>query len=582
MSPATARRLRQGLEGLVLGSAAALYLAFALPVSLWIGNRAEFTAPWTTLLGPFMAPAALVVLGCGLLAALSTPAMHARGRVLFAAALLMAWVQGTLLVWDYGLFDGSGIDWSVGAWRGLVDASLWIGVPLAAYLGRNRFGEVVVRAAVALCLVQAVLSGSSLVGADRSAVEDGAAAQAVLADFSPDNNVLHLIADGFQTDTFADLLAEPGGADRARALDGFVLFRDNLGVFPSTHLAVPALVGGQVYENAEPLPAFIDRAMGADNILGAARKSGYEVEIGAPTGGVQPIYRKATDARVLGIASTRHDGAMRAARNESLLLADLVLFRIAPHLAKRSVYNDQRWFLQWRYGQRLPGQDFIGHNAFLREMAARMTAHRPRPTYKVIHLMLSHLPLVARRDCSTSAWPLEVERENVRNQQRCSLANVLGLLQAMRRLGIYDSATIMVSGDHGSFMPPDSLGGEKAQGQAPVWVGQARPVMLVKAPGAHGPLRVSDAPTWIIDTGATIADAAAIPGRFPGTSALRLAPGAARQRRFLIYEYHGAEWDADYVREIREFIVEGPGDQLSSWRQGRTLRPREAAPAAAR
>ncbi len=44
-------------------------------------------------------------------------------------------------------------------------------------------------------------------------------------------------------------------------------FRDNLGAFPYTHLAVPALVGGQVYANDEPLSAFVPRAMGVLRLI---------------------------------------------------------------------------------------------------------------------------------------------------------------------------------------------------------------------------------------------------------------------------------------------------------------------------
>lgn len=577
-----ATRARQGLGGLGLATAAALYLAFALPASIWLGNRAEFEGDWAALLSPFLFVALKSVLACAVLAALAGPGLYARGRVLFATLVLLAWVQGTLLVWNYGLFNGSRIDWSVGQWRGWVDAALWVAALLAADAYRERVGHILVRAAVVLCLAQAAITATSLLsaGGQPAPPARGEDVQAALADFSPESNVLHLVADGFQTDIFADLLAESGPEPLAGRLDGFVFYRDNLGAFPFTHLAVPALMGGRLYGNDEPLPAFVGRALGRDSIFGAARRAGYEVEIGVPAGGLAPIYQAARDARVLAIPAGLNRSAWRTEGDESLLLADLALFRLAPHFAKRLVYNDQKWFLQMFYRQVLPNRRFLEHNALLRAMAAGLTTDRKQPTYKVLHLMLSHQPWVARPDCTHAGVVLPDRRAHVRDQARCSLRSMLELLDAMRREGIYDSATIVISGDHGSFVPPLALGGDKAVlDPVSVWVGHARPLLLVKPPGGQGPLRVSDAPTWIIDTPATIADAAGIAGTFPGVAAARLPVDEARERRYHLYEYSRAEWTADYVTDILEILVRGRSDDPSGWRYGRWYRPPGAGPA---
>ena len=152
------------------------------------------------------------------------------------------------------------------------------------------------------------------------------------------------------------------------------------------------------------------------------------------------------------------------------------------------------------------------------------------------------------------------------------------LLDRMRELGIYDQATIVISGDHGSFVAPTALLDPAAQatadarGIAPSTVGHARPLLLVKAPGAHGALRTSRAPVWIIDTPATIADAAGLPGAYPGTSALKLAEDAPRERRFHDYEYAGNEWSGEYVADIQEYVVSGRSDDITGWNKGRTLR----------
>jgi hypothetical protein len=206
-----------------------------------------------------------------------------------------------------------------------------------------------------------------------------------------------------------------------------------------------------------------------------------------------------------------------------------------------------------------------------------MTATRERPTYKLIHLMLSHRPFVLRPDCQHAGEVQDGTRAHVRDQSRCALGSVLAVVEAMKRLGIYDQTTIVISGDHGSFTPPTSLGGDEARfQQSAVWIGQARPLMLVKPAGLRGSLRVSDAPTWMIDTPATIADAAGIAGHFPGVSALRLPRDAPRERRFHVYEYVATEWGAEYVNDIHEFVVNGRSDDPGAWHEQRVLKARGA------
>jgi hypothetical protein len=560
-------RARQALATGGVAAAGAGYAAFALPLLIWLGNRPEFTAPWTALVAPFAMPALAVVALAAAIGAMCTPLEFRRTLALLAAIVLASWVQGTLLVWNYGKLDGGAIDWGGAPWRA-VDVVAWLALPALAWWRPERAGRVLVRVAVIACLLQWAVVGARVASAGAPSPPAAAAqAQARLADFSPQRNVLHVVADGFQSDIFAELIAEPD----APALDGFVYFRDHLGAFPYTHLSVPALVGGEVYDNAEPLPSFMARNLGPGSILHAARGAGFDVEIGVPAGALAALYARAGDARLVPIPTRLHVSAWRSQRDESLLLADLTLFRLAPHWLKRAVHADEKWFFQRRYGRRaVPGRAFMVHNAFLRGVARGMTATRPRPTYKLLHLMLSHRPWVARPDC-THAGSGRSGRDAVRDQARCSLRSLAAVFESMRRLGIYDSAMIVVMGDHGSFA--DATAARRDGIASRATMGQARPLLLVKPPHAQGPLSVSEATTWIVDTPATIAAAAGIPGRFPGRNALAAPVDPSRERRYLEYAYWPDEWDAEHVPALYEYVVRGRGDDAGAWRVGRTLGP---------
>jgi hypothetical protein len=378
----------------------------------------------------------------------------------------------------------------------------------------------------------------------------------------------------------AELLARNDGR-LARSFDGFTLFEDNVGAFPYTHMSVPAMLGGQLYDNSEKQAPFLARAMGPDSILATAHAAGYDVEVGQPGGGLADVYRYATAARVIELPSSPSAEGWRGSPQERLLLGDLVLFRVLPHFLKQYVYNDGEWLLQGLFGRTaVPGRRYLAHVAFLRSLVAQARTDSPRPTYKFLHLMLSHRPVVMTADCRYTGRILIPERGNVRNQAGCAFDAIAGVLARLRQLGIYDQTTVVISGDHGTFLAPAEFApGTKASaraydlGLAPRLLGHGRPLLLVNPARARGPMRVSQAPTWIVDTPATIADAAGLPGKVDGVSAFRLHAGDARVRRYSVYAYMASDWGADYLAPMQEFLVRGPSLDIDSWSEGRRLDP---------
>ena len=135
-------------------------------------------------------------------------------------------------------------------------------------------------------------------------------------------------------------------------------------------------------------------------------------------------------------------------------------------------------------------------------------------------------------------------------------------------------------GDHGAWVPPVGLTGvPNPDGKSlevinPEVMALAVPLLAVKRPGASGPLQVSDAPSWIVDTAATIARATGLEGKFPGQSVFDLDPSESRVRKFLYYEYRRRDWTDDYLEPIQEFIVDGSVLDSSSWRHTVTYLPR--------
>jgi arylsulfatase A-like enzyme len=149
----------------------------------------------------------------------------------------------------------------------------------------------------------------------------------------------------------------------------------------------------------------------------------------------------------------------------------------------------------------------------------------------------------------------------------------------MKELGIYDDALIVLMADHGGHIPPDRYRppdpAEASHGfvMNPWVVAMASPLLLIKLPGASGPLRTSPAQTSALDTAATIAAILGLKERFPGTDALGIEADAMRERRFYQYTWRRADYVTDYILPVQELLIRGSLYENDSWSFGREFAP---------
>jgi len=573
-------RQLQTVKAMGLGAILASHVFLFAPFTLYVGNFDEFTVSFTTILSFYLRPAIFLIAAFGLVGAVMSTSVFRRYLILLAVISLLLWVQGNILVWEYGLMNGRSIDWAQDSWRGWIDLGIWFGVILIGIVFQHRIGKPIVYLAVAtfsLQLIFALVVGIQNRPALAEKADNKFSADALMEmqRFSSHKNVVHIIADGFQSDVFEEIVSDrEDGAHFRSALKGFVFFRENLGVFPYTHMTVPALLSGRIYRNHMPTDRFIDETISGKTILNAAHNAGYEIDLAGPALLVG-MYAKGSYTNAYNIPVNSHVTAPEYERDDSAKLLDLVLFRLVPHFLKRYVYNDQLWLIQSLLSDSKYMQlQFFSHNAFLRQMKDNMSANRSTPVYKLFHLMLSHEPMVANENCEYVGRVLPTVRATVKIQAKCSLIEVVGLLEKMKEFGIYDDAMIILQADHGAWVQPAGLVGD---GKPIVMtirdVAQALPLMAIKPPGASGALQMSLAPSSIIDTPATIASVLGLNEEFHGASVFDLRPDEARERRTYTYEYSRNEWTIEYLNPIQEFIVSGSVFDTATWRHGDQFLP---------
>jgi hypothetical protein len=230
------------------------------PFTIYSGNVDEFMVSLSYILVLLSIPAlVLVALLVTVGFFLSDRAYRRYVSVLFIFGLLI-WVQGNILVWKYGLLDGQGIDWSRGTWRGWVDGALWVLLLGLAFLLSKHVYKMATLSSLVLIFLQLVSSIAASLQNPEIWKEKAllTAPSKELFEFSPKQNVIQFILDGFQSDIFQEIIDE----DREyyyNALEGFIFFQEAIGSFPTTKMSIPAALSGKNFHNDVPMSDFISK-----------------------------------------------------------------------------------------------------------------------------------------------------------------------------------------------------------------------------------------------------------------------------------------------------------------------------------
>ena len=542
------------------------------PHTIHAGNLSEFSAPFWSLAVhwfPALALSASGLIALGLLIPERVVRPYVAG--LFAFGLLL-WLQGNLLIVNYGVLNGQAIDWSVHAGRSSFEIGLWVVLPIVMVAAAGAVYTIAPFVSQLLIVLQTFAIVWSAAQAPPETPTEWHEVPESLAELSTTRNVIHIVLDGFQSDAFQQILEERRSEIDA-TFSGFVFFADHAGAFPTTRLSVPAMLTGALYRNQEPIQSFIRTTFRHASLFSVLRQHGYDVDaISIHSLG----HSYATNAYVIPRPYASYDDY---ARFTAWQLIDLSLFRHTPHALKRWIYNDQAWRLQTDYGQ---GQlsdttsrrfDSVNGLVFLEDFRERMRVARDTPVYKFLHVGIPHSPVVLNAACEFIGVTSST-RENYTDQVRCAISEVGCFLDRLRALGVYDESVIVLSSDHGLGLSPRGLvaNRETLFGDLAVMAGGAMALLMVKAPRATGPLQTSDAPTTISDVPATVMDLLGLPyDMFSGESALQLSDDAQRERSYAWYRWGSEGWQQSYLRFLDIFSIQGPLRNGDAWIYRNTL-----------
>lgn len=503
--------------------------------------------------------AALVALGL----AFALSALRGRG---FSVALLATigiavacYVQALFLNQGLPAADGNTVMWGNYKTIAAISLAAWIAVlAFALFAGHRhakRWRAIGSAFAVALIVVQGVglasLFVAPLLGGGNpqriDVTEDG------LFDLAPQDNVVVFVLDTFDTAN-----AEQIRANHPEALDpfeNFTLFRNSTGSMIPTRYAIPFLLNEQVPEQGQTFEEFYDDRYGRSSFVSDIHDVGYSVGIYSDTFDME--FNLPSEQELASQTMNLH-----ALQNNQVDVVGAVGI-----LAKCALYRDMPWLIKpwfWYYTDEINNatapanadpdastpyrMNDPAYAEKLREKGLGVVEDGSEGAFRFIHLQGPHYPYTM----DENALRVGMNESTVERQALGSLKIVSEYLEEMKRLGVYDSSTIIVTADHGIwYLTPEEISESTS------------PLMLVKpktSPGERAPLAVSDMPVSHMDFHATVIDAVGGDSEKYGETVFEVDdPNRTRL-------YYMTTSNGKHDTGIKEIEIDGDALNFSTWR----------------
>ncbi|MDR2610651.1 MAG: sulfatase-like hydrolase/transferase [Clostridiales Family XIII bacterium] len=463
------------------------------------------------------------------------------------SALLGGYLQSTFMNKGLGELTGDALDWSKLTGQTMINAGVWALVFIVVMASRYFLKKEVWRKGVILVplvvvAVQFVALMSVLPGADTGAnpaiknSETKALTYEGIYNVGSGKNVAVFLLDRLD-ERFVDMVSA-SDPDFFAPLDGFTQYTNNLSTYSRTFPGMVELFTGKTYFWERPAEEYFDEAYGESSFFRDIKQHDFLLNLY-----LLRAYDYSNVEQLADVAenngSVEYSVRTRVAMVKLLKLSAL---RNAPHMAKPTLWMSTAEMGATVMRSRDEYGEYIDDDvAFYDGLRKQRLSVVPGNNFSFYHLNGPHAPFTMSADVK------RVDKSNVTEQTKGSFQIVYEYIDQLKKLGLYENTTIIITGDHG-----DPNGG------LPIVTG-----LLVKPAGASGtPLKTSNAPTGTDNFRATVIDAVG-----GDTSSYGLPYDKVPEDADRVWPYYlkGSK------QELVEYEVTGDAKQKDNWRKIGTI-----------
>jgi hypothetical protein len=551
----------------------AFQILVSLPIAIWIHNQFNFSAVVWDSVGVLV----LTFLAVSVLLFLLTISIPRKIRNYLLPAFVLGsaliYCQQYILVWDYGILNGTPIDFSTNKYFGLIDLFLWLsGAIIYATLRKQilKHSKTILSFTMILTGVATV---TTIMSYDFNNDESYASINEIdKFNYSENRNIFLFLLDGFQSDLFWEIIDR--NPQLKQEFSGFTFYANTAGVFAKTYPTIPLLLTGRRYQKQQTFQEFLNEVY-RDSILNELMSDGWDV-------GLYP-YVKDTITLDSSIMSNYLERTQWPEKIDSYLQAlDISIFQSVPHFMKHYIYNDGDFVTKGYIADFMHDFDHLfttksllkspniqpHHGLNFRDnLRALGTIDSGKPTFRFYHMFMPHEPFLLNRDLEFGR--VGDDFSAYQEYAFASLKLMISYLEELKNLGIYDNSSIIIAADHGNGEHTNQKYISSERRYIPILkngsaMASGKPLLLVKSYQNDEPLKISSKPVSLLDVAPTIANFADIkPKDIEGRIIDDIEEGQQRERMY--YHYHFSGWDSKFLNEFYVYKINGDVYDENSW-----------------
>ena len=534
--------IHRGIIGLAL-SFSFMFFVYA-PLEVYFGNTTEFWFDITNL-GPivivcFLISSAILILAQELLYKFLYPISKSAKRLFYIIYTVMLmifiglYIQGNYIPRDYGVLDGSDIDWASYTSYGIVSVVLWLVIVIVGILlwikCRKQIFKIgqgvsaIIFIMLMAALISLVLKAENMVDESNLVVTDEA--QWTL---SENKNIYVLVLDTFDAE-YLRVLLEEEGEEYSELLEDFTFYSNTTGGYPTTKGAIPLILTGKWYENDISFDEY--RNENGKELLEVLNENDYSIGVY-----VDNIF---INKDMRDYYENVYQGRYKIANPVSFakLLYKLITFEYLPHQLKSAFLVTTSDFEE----EKVLANEGEGHSAYtmsdeiyyktICEQGFNFTSDQN--CFRFVHLRGMHVPYTFGEDVVVDG-----NEYTYMDTAKGNMNEVKALLDSLKVNGVYDNTAIMILADHGGGTLASEL--------------NCNPLLLVKGFDEHHDFTISENPISQEDIYPTLLSWASGENR---DDAVWNVPDEERERRFLYYVWDGSR-ESEYLPVMEEYSIIG-------------------------
>lgn len=521
------------------------------PNQLLLNNLDEFSIPYFKFFGIMLAEGAALTVVYTLIGVfvLSDRQLKLFGTIIFGVSAA-GYIQGNFLNGEMLLMDGTVQTWTSA--QKIINGIVWLVIIAAAvYCSynvryKNICRKIVQGVCVYICLIQ-VLSLAFMIATAKFPDKDNEFVLTTnhMLELDDENNVVVFVLDWFDRQIMDDI--EEENPDFTKNLKDFTEYTDTTSCYAYTALSVPYLLTGVEWEYGMEAAEYCEYAYSNSNFLDDIVKRNYSL-------GVYTGSRHVGDAvkqKLLNYSNelTKELGLMKA----FYVMNNTSKYKMAPFAAKQLYFytTDDIAEIVVNSGEYTANNDIIFYNELSKNNLSVDESGTYDGAFRFYHFKGAHPLFTMNEDFE------EVKENGTQlSQSKGSLKIVFRYIDEMKKLGLYDDATIIITADHGqntNVMRKSTVDTDYDMTSTPILF-----VKLPKEQHEEGPIK-NTAPVSHTDFAATVINA--VGGNYTeyGRTFAEISQDEIRERVFT------------YVvtpnKNYRRYIIAGDANNPETWKE---------------